>query len=189
MLDAREYLHLAVNASQKGDHHASMEYLHKCLEQEPKNSDALYLLAAEHAEIGLLDRAVDGMERAIAIDPAQEMAVFQVSLLYMAKGDLRTAEEKLRALNKQTQDAALRQYSTAMLHLVANETNDAVREITVGLDQNYGNPHLDTTMRNVLATLEKQQVQTKQQDTAEAEKPASKSVFLGAYKDKKLSDS
>lgn len=205
MLDAQEYLHLAVNASQQGDHHASIDYLHKCLDQEPENSDALYLLAAEHAELGLLDRGIAGMERAIELDPAQETAKFQLALLYLAQSRPEKARDSLESLHEETQDAALKQYSFAMLRVIGDEIEKAVEEIRQGLDADYGNTQLDNTMRNVLAAIERQEFSARSTPSSaantdnlntenvntgeEADEPVRRSVFLGAYKDKKLNDS
>src|SRR5262245_33438307 len=83
MLDAEEYFHLALHASAAGDHHACMTYLEQVLQREPLNARAIYLLAVQHAELGLTQRAVAGIKAALAIDPDLEIARFQLGLLLM----------------------------------------------------------------------------------------------------------
>ena len=74
MLDAAEYLHLAIRSSQSGDHKETIECLHKSLDLDPSNAYAIYLLAAEHAELGMFERAIKGMEEALVLDSGIELA-------------------------------------------------------------------------------------------------------------------
>lgn len=83
MFDADEYLHLALHASGTGDHHACMRYLEEVLQREPRSACAIYLLAVQHAELGLTQRAITGIKTALSIDPDLEIARFQLGLLLM----------------------------------------------------------------------------------------------------------
>src|SRR5712692_6863521 len=69
-LDVDELLHLAIHASQQNRHEDTMNYLKQALEVAPENGKVHYLLGAEHAEIGLYDRAVADMEKAVKFDPS-----------------------------------------------------------------------------------------------------------------------
>jgi hypothetical protein len=51
-LDADEYFQLALHASATRNSHACMQYLKELLEQEPRHAAGLYLLAAQHVELG-----------------------------------------------------------------------------------------------------------------------------------------
>ena len=73
MLDAEEYFHLALHASAMGDHHACMTHLEEVLQRQPRNARAIYLLAVQHAELGLLQRAVAGIKTALMIEPDLEL--------------------------------------------------------------------------------------------------------------------
>jgi DNA-binding CsgD family transcriptional regulator len=53
MYDIDEYLHLALHANAKRDPHACIGYLKDALRVEPQNPRAIYLLAIQHADIGL----------------------------------------------------------------------------------------------------------------------------------------
>ena len=83
MFDVDEYVHLALHASSKGEHHACMAYLKSALEQQPENPTAIFLLALQHAELGLVERAIRGMKTAVSIEPRFDMARFQLGLLLL----------------------------------------------------------------------------------------------------------
>jgi tetratricopeptide (TPR) repeat protein len=74
MLDAEEYLALAVHASSVKDHHTCLTYLDEVLRQQPSNASALFLRAVQHAELGLTTRALRGLEAALEINPGLEVA-------------------------------------------------------------------------------------------------------------------
>lgn len=115
MLDAEEYLHLAINATQSGQHHAALEYLHKSLEQEPANAKAQFLLAAEHAELGLYDRAIDGMKAVLALAPEMEMARYQLVLLYMQQSLLEEATSIWEFFSESAVDEAIKLLARGLL--------------------------------------------------------------------------
>lgn len=192
MLDAEEYLYLAINASKSGNHHASMEYLHKCIEMEPQNPQAIYLLAAEHAELGLFERAISGMETALAIDPGMDMASFQLGMLYSRNGQNDKAAELWTRIKEGSPDAALQMHSSAMLELLAENYQDALVYIKKGLMYEGDNPALGEMMRNLMVEASKKVSQHSDSEDASAENDDSQAkkpvVFLGAYKDKTLSE-
>lgn len=74
MLDAEEYLALAVHASSVKDHHTCLTYLDEVLRRQPSNASALLLRAVQHAELGLTTRALRGLEAALEINPGLEVA-------------------------------------------------------------------------------------------------------------------
>src|SRR4051794_17266108 len=81
--DADEYFHLALHASSVRDPHACMAYLDEVLRRQPAHARALYLRAVQHAELGLVDRAAQGIRAALAIEPALEIARFHLGLLLL----------------------------------------------------------------------------------------------------------
>src|SRR5687767_1778527 len=116
MFDSDEYFHLALHAGSVGQHHACMMYLKELLQQEPEHAAAIYLLAVQHAELGLIERAVHGMKAALAIDPTIEMARFQLGLLQLDANRRAEARENFAALSGSS-DTSLRTISEAMTAL------------------------------------------------------------------------
>jgi tetratricopeptide (TPR) repeat protein len=177
MLDADEYLHLAINASQTGDHHAALEYLHKALEKSPSHTGARYFLAAEHAELGLYERACDEMQELLLIAPDVEIARFQLGLLSLQLERKDNARQAFALLADDARDESLQAFAKAYLHLLDERAGDAVGLLNEGL-RNCGNPALKADMSRVLASLDASQGAGTQQESVEGAQP----VYLGAYR-------
>lgn len=148
MLDAEEYLHLAIHATQQGLHHSALDYLHKCLEQEPENASAIFLLAAEHAELGLYKRAIEEMKKSISLNDKLEMAYYQLALLYMQQGDDSEAQPLWQHLADQSADESLQEFSKGMLLLTADS-----RQALMHMDQAQEKPHNNDFLRNSMASI------------------------------------
>lgn len=176
MLDATEYLHLAIHASQDGNHHAALNYLNTALEQQPDNAAVRYFLAAEHAELGLMDRAHAGMTQALELDPRMDIARFQLGLLNLQLQKVEEARAAFDQLQSHAQDPGLKWFATAYLDLLNEQPEGAIDKLTRGLAECV-NPALKADMTRVLASLTNTTVPAKD-DTIT--KP---SVFLGAYRD------
>ncbi|MDH1104512.1 hypothetical protein N5C55_27635 [Pseudomonas otitidis] len=176
MLDASEYLHLAIHASQQDDHHAALNYLGQALELEPENAAVRYFLAAEHAELGLYERAVSGMKEALALDEGLDIARFQLGLLSLQLQRLEEAREAFATLADRTVDEGLKAFSSAYLDLLDEKVSDACRKLEHGLAV-CTNEALVRDMSRVLGSLA-------EGDGAEAVKgEETGSVYLGAYRD------
>ena len=65
MLDAEEYFHLALHASASGRPSRLHDLPRRSAAAEPRNARAIYLLAVQHAELGLMQRAVAGIKTAL----------------------------------------------------------------------------------------------------------------------------
>jgi Flp pilus assembly protein TadD len=152
-LDVDEYFHLALHASSVGEHHACMSYLEEVLEQQPANARALYLLAVQYGELGLVERAVSGIKSALAIEPALEIARLHLGLLLLFDRD-RPAEAKdyLLALGSST-DCTLRTYAGAMIALADGDRARAREMIAFALTQPAANQPLAALMRRLLEQI------------------------------------
>jgi len=176
MLDASEHLHLAIHASQNGDHHAALNYLNMALEQEPNHAGARYFRAAEHAELGLLERAHTGMTEALELEPGMDIARFQLGLLSLQLSKTDDARHAFDVLQNTTQETSLREFSGAYLALLDENTQQAIVKLTQGLSD-CPNVALKADMNRVLASLSDTLPDMNGGTIAE---PA---VFLGAYRD------
>ncbi|MEO4049429.1 tetratricopeptide repeat protein [Pseudomonas sp. CAU 1711] len=176
MLDADEYLHLAINSSQAGDHHAALEHLHKALEKEPAHVGARYFLAAEHAELGLFERACAEMQELLMVAPELDIARFQLGLLSLQLDRKESALQAFAALVESARDESLQSFARAYLSLLEDRKDDAIEQLEQGL-RDCGNPALKGDMSRVLAGL-KQEAPPVTDDSGEVASP----VFLGAYR-------
>ncbi len=153
MLDAEEYFHLALHASSMGDHHACMTYLEEVLQQQPRNARALYLLAVQHAELGLTQRAITGIKTALTIEPDLELARFQLGLLLLFDSKQPAeAKDYLERLRFST-NVALRAYSQAMIAIVDNEPTLARQQLAIGLSETSPESTLSMLMRRLFERL------------------------------------
>lgn len=153
MLDAEEYFHLALHASAAGDHHGCMTYLEEVLQREPGNARAIYLMAVQHAELGLTQRAIAGIKRALSIEPDLELARFQLGLLLMFDSNQpREAKDYLERLCV-SQNRALRAYSEAMIAIADNEPGLARQKLAVGLSESSPDSPLSLLMRRLFERM------------------------------------
>lgn len=182
MLDAKEYLHLAINASNNGDHHASLNYLKEALNIEPENASAMYLLAAEHAELGLYDRAIDGMEKCLQLDPNIEMARFQLGLLYAQAQQTDQAKAQWGYLHD-SQDESLKIFASALVSLMDEKPESAQEQLIYGLSKPNNNPALKRDMEQLLERVSGQSISSNADVSSTLEKPRTTElpVYLGAY--------
>lgn len=177
MLDASEYLHLAIHASQAGDHHAALNYLSQALTHEPGNASLIYFQAAEHAELGLYDRASKGMAQALLLDETLDTARFQLGLLHLQLQRPGEAREAFASLADRGQDEALRVFAQAYLALLAEDIPEARRHLEAGLAI-CANPALKKDMARILDSLSDAGT-----EAAPAQDSAEPVVYLGAYRD------
>lgn len=181
MLDADEYLHLAVHAGQSGDHHAALDHLHRALEQNPEHVAAMHILAAEHAQLGLYERACTGMRDVLALAPDMVVARFQLGLLNLQLERPEEARQAFSVLAKGATEEDLRAFANAYLHLLDDQLPQAATLLQQGLDH-CNNPALKADMLRVLSSLAPESVGAASSPTdpgSDSEKP----VYLGAYRD------
>ena len=153
MLDAEEYFHLALHASAAGDHHACMTYLEEVLQREPRNARAIYLMAVQHVELGLTQRAIAGIKAALSIDPDLEIARFQLGLLLMFEKNLPAeARDYLERLCS-SPNRALRAYSEAMIAIANNQPVLARQKLAIGLSESSPDSALSMLMRRLFERI------------------------------------
>ena len=182
MLDAKEYLHLAINAMARDEHHAALSYIKEVLVLEPQNANALYLLGAEHAELGLYDRAIEEIAQALHIDPNIEMARFQLGLLYLKAGQIDGAIQAFAHLAVQAQADSLRAYAAGLAALCKDDMAVAREKLALGLSGDNNNPSLKKDMQELLNKLLDGEAVVNRQESPEDSTSAP--IFLGAYGNK-----
>src|SRR5690349_3947874 len=80
-LDAEELKFLAMQASRQNLGDQALLYLKRAIQRAPERGDLYYLMAAEHAQLGMLERAMEEMERALALSAELHTARLQLALL------------------------------------------------------------------------------------------------------------
>jgi tetratricopeptide (TPR) repeat protein len=154
VLDAEELLHLALHATKNNDPQAAIEHLKGCLEQQPANAKALYLLGALYAQIGMYPRAKEFLQQAVSLDPHEYTAVFQLGLLHLTSGEIEAARTAWRALDTLEADHYFQLFKSGMLALVEDRFDDCVDLIERGIRANLVNEALNSDMLRIKVSAE-----------------------------------
>ncbi|SRR6266446_2909251 len=153
-LDVDELLQLALQASKENRNEQSITYLKRALDLKPREGRLHYMLAAEHAQMGLYDRAAEEMAKAVELDSSLVTAHFQLGLLHLTSGRVAQAESAWRPLDKLGPDHFLHLFKTGMLHLARDEFKECKSCLERGIKANNFNEALNVDMRRVLQDVQ-----------------------------------
>ncbi len=187
-LDEEELLHLAIRASNENRHEDAINHLKKAIEASPNNAKALYMLGAEHAEIGMYDRAVEEMAKAVKLDPSLITASFQLGLLHITSGRVAEAKTAWQPLDKLGDNNPLHLFKKGMLDLAEDKFDDARKALEKGISLNTINDALNVDMRRILEKIaavqqqNKTTVATKNPPKSDAGSKPSTHVLLSTYR-------
>lgn len=146
-LDMEELLRLSIDAIAGNRQADALVLLKTALEREPEHVHATYLLAAQHAQLGLVDRAETGFRKVVAATPELAIARFQYAQLLMAQGRAEDARQMLAPLLAQADE--LGAYARAFDAGADGRVVDTLRELDDGLAQPQALPALATDMRRL----------------------------------------
>lgn len=153
-LDNEEILSLAISAIDQNNHLEAISLLKTLLERDPNHVFANYLLAAEHAQIGMVDRAEAGFARTVALAPEFNIARFQLGQIYLVKGDISAAKIALEPLTRSAdQNQELSHYAKGLLALTDNNTEMAIADLQLGLACQHEIPALAADMQKIVDNL------------------------------------
>lgn len=163
-LDGAELLHLALEASGRNDHGTAITYLKQAIDL-PAGSTAtsgdyakyLYMLGAEYAQIGMMDRAAQHMEQAIEMDPDLHTARFQLGLLHITCNQPAQALSVLAPLEKLPESAAFHHFGVGLQHLLKDQLAACRQSLLRGIELNSAsatpNLPLNADMNKLLNAL------------------------------------
>jgi tetratricopeptide (TPR) repeat protein len=186
-LDDSELLHLAIRASKENRHEDAIGLLKQALEIAPGNAKAHYMLGAEHAEIGMYDRAADEMAKATELDPSLVTAHFQLGLLHITSARVDHAQKAWEPLDELGAEHPLYLFKTGLLHLAHDEFDECVQMLEKGISLNNANEALNNDMRRILSDASARSTKGTSSDkaTEAGAKPKAqypKHVLLSAYR-------
>ncbi|MGH8081461.1 MAG: tetratricopeptide repeat protein [Lysobacter sp.] len=121
-LDNPELLQLAFAAIAQARDVEAVRLLKTVLERDPGNLHAQYLLAIQHAQLGLYERAEERLRAVLTAVPDFVVARFQLAQLLVMRGTAKDAREWLQPLLDEA--APLGAYAQGLL---AAAEGDAVR--------------------------------------------------------------
>lgn len=152
-LDNDELLRFALDAMNTGRDAESVEMLKSLLERDAANSYARYLLAAQHAQLGMMDRAEEGFRAVVSAAPELDVARFQLGQLLLLKGQIDEARAVFAPLAQAPTGEALGAYARALVAVSFEDVAAAVSELQHGLSCTQEIPALAGDMRRLLEQL------------------------------------
>ncbi len=194
-LTQTELLALALEATRHGQSGQSMVYLKEASSRADAGHQALFLLGSEYAQIGLMDDAKQCMARAIERAPDFAIGRFQLGLLCLTSGAAADAEAIWAPLAhlpaNHPQAGYLGAFHRGLLHLIRDEFDGVVEQLTLGIGLNLENPALNVDMQRVVDEVRQlQAAQAGSSQAAPAAAPAAEvaaaeeetqHLFLNAY--------
>ncbi|UOF16277.1 hypothetical protein IEQ11_06415 [Lysobacter capsici] len=183
-LDNEELLRLALDAINNGRDADSLVMLKTLLERDPKHVHAQYLLAAQHAQLGMFERAEAGFRAAVAGAPDLAIARFQLGQLLVMKGTVEEATQMLAPLADRGD--ALAAYARALVAAANEDAPTAVRELDQGLALPQEIPALAGDMQRLRDRLSVQgadlaTMQATEAALAETNPIGANPMFLASY--------
>lgn len=151
--DAQELKFLALQATRRGQSDQALLYLKRAISHAPQDGELHYLLAAEHAQLGLYDRAAAEMAHALVLAPGMHTARLQLGLLYLTQARLDDSSETLAPLAALPKDNCYRLFSLGLLHLVNDRFSECRDALTQGMLHNDQNDALNGDMQKILDAL------------------------------------
>lgn len=178
-LDEQELLHLAVEASKRDDHGAAITYLKQAIDlsdsgasQSAGKGKLLYLLGAEYAQIGMMDRAQENMAKALATEPELHTARFQLGLLYLSCAKPAEALEALGPLSELGEASPFFHLKQGLEHLIHDQFEPCRASLLKGMALNSQSPDfneaLNADMQKLINALPSAEADTATSGHAEA---------------------
>ena len=153
MLDNEELLRIALDAINQDRHADAVAMLKTLLEREADHVFGTYLLAAEHAQLGMMDRAEAGFRRTVELAPDFPMARFQLGQIHLTKNDAAAAKAILTPLASLPAGLALSAYAKGLIAAADEDLAEAAHQLQTGLACEQEIPALAADMQRVLENL------------------------------------
>jgi tetratricopeptide (TPR) repeat protein len=152
-LDNDELLRIALDAINQDKHADAVSMLKTLLERDSKHVFGTYLLAAEHAQLGMMDRAEEGFRKTVELAPDFPIARFQLGQLLLVKGDAESAKNLLAPLTQLPAGQALPWYAKGLIAAANEDAKEAITQLQSGLACEQEIPVLAQDMQRVLNNL------------------------------------
>lgn len=153
-LDNDELLRLSLEAINSGRDADAVVMLKTLLERDSRHVYGQYLLAAQHAQLGLMDRAEAGFRAVVAQAPEFPIARFQLAQLLLAQAMPDEARQHLASLTSLPEGQALGAYARALSAAANDDAAEAVLQLRAGLGWPQEIPALAMDMKRLLGNLE-----------------------------------
>ncbi len=179
-LDADELVHLALEAMERDDNKEVLTLLKQAVLKDANNGQALYLLGAVHAQIGMYERAITDMSRAVELLPELYPAHFQLGLLYLTSGKVEEAKAAWAPLDVLDSEHPFQLFKRGLEHLVVDDFEACIQFLQRGIESNQINIPLNDDMAKVIKSAQ-QALDTQRGTTENTDASTGRHVFLSSY--------
>jgi tetratricopeptide (TPR) repeat protein len=180
-LDAQELLHLAMYAASKDNHDDALGYIKQAQKQEPDNANITLMLAAEYAEIGMYDRAIEMFDMAVELDGELKVAQLQVGLLLITLNRLEEAKLRLVDLEALGEDDCFGAFALGLHELVDDNPINAKKLLEKGCVINQENLPLNDDIQRIINNLNEQLGSSSEIDKTDENQNESNEFLLSTY--------
>lgn len=149
-LNSDELFDQALKASQAKDTQKSIGLIKSAIEQSPEDARMWYMLGTLYANIGIYEKAIFNMEKAIDLDVNYNIARFHLGLLYLMSGRQENAENTWSLLDQLGETHYLSLFKTGLLKIVNNQLEEGIALIRSGIDNNTLSESLNKDMETVI---------------------------------------
>lgn len=156
-LDQQEMLHMAIHASANSRPDDAIRTLKELIEVDADNGDAHFLIAANYAEIAMLEKSIAHYQRAIDLMPEQDYARMQFGLLLTAMDRIDEAREALAAFVSGQRDDCYAIITRGLHALFDNNLEESRRLLEAGLAANRDNEPLNNDVGRLIAEIDARQ--------------------------------
>ncbi|WP_299585309.1 hypothetical protein [uncultured Microbulbifer sp.] len=180
-LDAEELFHCALEASSLKHHERTIELLKRSIALEDHPAKRLFL-AAEHAEIKLYDRAIEGMQTAIAMAPELWIAHFQLGQLYLVTQKISDAKNIWSHLvNSTNSPKYFQDFAKGLLAIADEDTEGGIEILRKGITENSENPALNNDIEKIIEATANQSPHQEEAKDDSNENSAVNKMLLSQY--------
>lgn len=177
-----ELLQLAVRAMNKSEDDHALNYLNQAYDIDEDNASVNYLLAAQFAEMGLYEKALNAFGKTVEIEPNMHYARFQYGLLQLTQNIVEPSRENFEYLSKQEDNPELALFGRGLIKLIEDDFENAKILLNEGKSINNLNPALNGDIDKILSQINIH-LSGDQQDSAQttSSSQSQSSVLLSAY--------
>jgi tetratricopeptide (TPR) repeat protein len=167
--DTEELLHLAISLSGQQRYADALNCLKQAAKLSPENGAVAYFTGVIYAQIGLYERSVALMQRAVQMDPNLHIAHFQIGLLYFTSGRIAQALAAWKPLDGLGEQEPLFLFKAGLEALSLDDFDGCREYLTRGIELNTQNEPLNADMRKVLERIEGLSTQADDEPSDEAD--------------------
>jgi len=143
----------AISASSQGDSAAALELLSQAAAEQPRSGIPYFLMGAEYAKLGEIDKAEAGFANALLLQPELVVARYQLGLLQLSSARAAIALLTWQPLLQLDESSPLPHFVRGFEALAHDKFMDARQHFEAGLARNVDNPAMSQDIQKVIQKM------------------------------------